>query len=171
MRFRRADFSDIPKLHALIDDAYRGDAAKAGWTHEADMLAGQRIDPDMLGDLLRDGSQNLLVAEDDGGILGCVNVVHNGDYAYLGLLTVEPRRQARGLGKQLAKEAERLAQDLGLKTMKMTVIRHRPELIAWYERQGYTNTGRREPFPTEDRRYGIPLRDDLEFVVLEKILP
>jgi len=52
----------------------------------------------------------------------------------------------------------------------MTVIRQRPELIAWYERRGYRLTGERRSFPYGDERFGQPNRDDLEFVVLEKTL-
>jgi hypothetical protein len=49
------------------------------------------------------------------------------------------------------------------------VIRHRRELIAWYERLGYVSTGDREAFP-DDRRFGTPLRDDLEFLLLRKAI-
>ena len=52
----------------------------------------------------------------------------------------------------------------------MTVIAQRHELIAWYERRGYRLTGERRPFPATDPRFGLPKRDDLEFVVLEKLL-
>jgi hypothetical protein len=52
----------------------------------------------------------------------------------------------------------------------MTVIHLRDTLIAWYERRGYRRTGETEPFPYGDERFGIPRRDDLYFVVLEKAL-
>jgi hypothetical protein len=52
----------------------------------------------------------------------------------------------------------------------MTVIAQRQELIAWYQRRGYSLTGEARPFPTEDPRFGLPKRDDLGFVVLEKRL-
>jgi hypothetical protein len=52
----------------------------------------------------------------------------------------------------------------------MTVIAQRAELIAWYERRGYRLTGERRPFPKTDPRFGLPKRDDLEFVVLAKPL-
>ena len=50
----------------------------------------------------------------------------------------------------------------------MTVIRQRPELIAWYERRGYALTGATAAFPLDDDRFGLPKRRDLQFVVLEK---
>ena len=52
--------------------------------------------------------------------------------------------------------------------IEMTVISIRPELVAWYLRRGYSATGERRPFPYGDDRFGLPLRDDLEFLVLEK---
>jgi hypothetical protein len=55
--------------------------------------------------------------------------------------------------------------------MRMTVIVQRDELIAWYGRRGYRRTGRFEPFPYGDERFGIPRRDDLRFEVLVKDLP
>ena len=40
--------------------------------------------------------------------------------------------------------------------MKMTVIIDRAELITYYNRCGYTDTSRRQPFPANDSRFGIP---------------
>ena len=58
----------------------------------------------------------------------------------------------------------------GAARIEMTVIAQRDELIAWYERRGYALTGERRPFPAHDPRFGLPRRDDLEFVVMEKAL-
>jgi hypothetical protein len=52
----------------------------------------------------------------------------------------------------------------------MTVIEQRPELIAWYERRGYSKTGETAAFPYGDARFGEPKRPDLRFVVLAKSL-
>jgi len=91
--------------------------------------------------------------------------------AYLGLLTVDPRRQAGGLGRWLIAAAEAEAIDrFGATRMEMTVIRQRAELIAWYERRGYRLTGETRPFPLDDERFGLPQTRELEFVVLEKAL-
>jgi hypothetical protein len=50
----------------------------------------------------------------------------------------------------------------------MTVIDARGELIAWYQRRGYRLTGEIRPFPYGDARFGLPLRDDLRFVVMRR---
>jgi GNAT superfamily N-acetyltransferase len=168
---RPADAIDLPALHALIHRAYRGDSARAGWTHEADLLDGQRTDPAALTDMLADPDQHLLVAEADGALTGCVSVTRKSDgRGYLGLLTVDPVLQAAGLGRRLIAAAEDCARSFGARAIEMTVIASRGELIAWYERRGYALTGERRPFPLDDPRFGLPKTHDLEFVVLEKPL-
>ncbi len=164
---------DIDALNALIQSAYRGDAARQGWTHEADLLDGQRIDPSGLADILANPEQHLLVAKDtDGTLLGCVEIADHGEgLAYLGLLSVAPEAQAQGLGKQLIAAAEAFARDqLGTTAIEMTVIRQRGELIAYYERRGYRLTGEERPFPYGDERFGQPRTDALGFVVLTRAL-
>ncbi len=170
--FRPAAPDDVPGLHRLIESAYRGDSAKAGWTHEADLLGGQRTDETELRDILADASRVLLLAEIDGVLTGCVQVADQGEsLTYLGLLTVDPTRQAGGLGRLLidAAEAEAVAR-FSATRMEMTVIRQRAELIAWYERRGYRLTGETRPFPLDNERFGLPQTRELEFVVLEKAL-
>ena len=86
----------------------------------------------------------------------------------LGLLTVRPDLQNRQLGRTLLRAAEEFAKERGAHRIHMTVVNVRMTLIAWYERRGYTLTGKTQPFPYGDERFGRPLRDDLHFVVLEK---
>lgn len=169
---RRADMRDVPALHALVESAYRGDSAKKGWTHEADLLGGQRTDAELLAAMIADPKQHILVAVDARGLLGCVNITNKGGgVGYLGMLSVNPELQAGGLGKALIAAAEAAVQRaFGARVMQMTVIKSRGELIAYYERRGYRNTGREEPFPLDDERFGLPKTRDLVFVVLEKTL-
>ena len=169
--FRPAASSDVAALHRLIESAYRGDSAKAGWTHEADLLGGQRTDEAELRDILTDASRVILLAEVEGVLTGCVQVTDQGQgLAYLGLLTVDPARQAGGLGRLLieAAEAEAVARYRPSR-MEMTVIRQRSELIAWYERRGYVLSGETRPFPFDETTFGLSDRD-LTFVVMEKAL-
>ncbi len=171
MDLRPATAADIPPLHALVERAYRGDAARQGWTHEADLLDGQRTDPDALAEILADPARVILVAQANDGLVGCVQVADLGQgLAYLGLLGVDPARQAGGLGRRLVEAAEQEARARFSATrMEMTVIRQRTELIAWYQRLGYALTGEVRPFPKDEPRFGLP-RAELSFVVLEKAL-
>ena len=171
MQFEIAQPSDLDALHALIERAYRGDSARGGWTHEADLLQGQRTDIEALSDLLASADDTIIVARDGASLAGCIAVtIKPGGIAYIGMVTVDPSRQANGLGRQLLASAETHAAAAGATVAEMTVIVQRAELIAWYERRGYRLTGEWRPFPYGNERFGLPERDDLEFVVLEKPL-
>ena len=166
LTFRTATSSDVAALHPLIERAYRGETAKAGWTHEADLLSDARTSADELAELIADPDRAILLAHREGALIGCVQIARAGDdLAYLGMLTVEPSLQASGLGRRLlaAAESEAVAR-FGARRMEMTVIGGRAELIGWYERRGYARTGEERPFPV------APPRPELAFVVLEKPL-
>ena len=169
--FRSATLADIDAIVALVTSAYRGDASRAGWTTEADLLDGNRIDPEVLrADLARPRSRVLLVEADDG-LHACAHVADEDGAGYFGMFAVRPGLQGGGLGKRLLAECERIVGDeWGLPVMRMTVIDVRDELIAFYQRRGYRRTGQFKPFPYGDARFGQPKRDDLRFEVLEKPL-
>lgn len=169
--FRAATPADIPALVELVTAAYRGDASRVGWTTEADLLDGQRIDPEVLRHDIERPHSIVVLAERDGALLACAHVADESGAGYFGMFSVRPDLQGNGVGKALLAEAERIARDeWKLPAMRMTVIDVRDELIAFYQRRGYIRTGVTKPFPYGDERYGIPKRDDLRFEVLEKIL-
>ncbi|MBA3880779.1 MAG: GNAT family N-acetyltransferase [Sphingobium sp.] len=170
--FSIATARDVPALHALVESAYRGDSARAGWTHEADLLDGQRTDQAGLAEAIARPDHVILIAREGTALRGCVELTSTGrDRAYLGLLSVAPEWQGRALGKALIDAAEAEAQTrFGATHIEMTVIRQRAELIAYYQRRGYFLTGETRPFPYGDERFGRPRVDDLSFVVLEKPL-
>ncbi len=168
VRFRIGRPDDIPALRQLIESAYRGKSARAGWTHEADLLGGKRTSEAELEEIVTSPDQVMLLAEVSDSLVGCVCLTRlPEDVTYLGMLSVNPDLQAGGLGRRLLSAAETEAVSrFGTSLMEMTVISTRSELIAWYERRGYRLTGERRPFPEGD--YGAFSPQDLEFVVLEK---
>ncbi len=169
--WRSAIEDDIPALFALITSAYRGESSKAGWTNEEALLGGQRTDPTMLAEMIADPQQDLLVFEEAGHMFACVAVEQRDGYGYVGMVTVRPDAQGGGWGARLLDAAEAMIRDnWALSRARMTVIEQRPELIAWYVRKGYIDTGETAPFPYGDDRFGAPKRDDLRFVILEKAL-
>ncbi|SCF62207.1 GNAT family N-acetyltransferase [Streptomyces sp. Ncost-T10-10d] len=171
LTFRDAADADVPALVTLIESAYRGDSSRAGWTTEADILQGQRTDPDGVREVVEAPGSRLLVVERDGVLIACCQLEHRGDAAYFGMFAVRPELQGAGLGKVIIAEAERTVREVwGVTEMHMTVISVREELIAWYERRGYRRTGKLSPFPYGDDRFGIPQRDDLTFELLIKDL-
>lgn len=165
IRIAPAGPDDISRIHPVIERAYRGDQARVGWTHEADLVTGARTDVATLTALVTNPASRLLIAWDGDTPIGCVNVADRGDgLAYLGLLCIEPARQGTGLGKQLMAAAEACARTHFATTrIEMTVIDRRVELIDWYCRHAYAPSGEVRPFP-------IPLDPPLRMTVLVKTL-
>lgn len=171
LRFRAAGAGDAPALVALVESAYRGDASRVGWTTEADLLQGQRTDLDGVLAAIGAATGRIVLAERGDDLLACANIERHGDWCHFGMFSVRPALQGAGIGAALLAECERIARDdWGLREVRMSVIWMRHELIDWYRRRGYVDSGERKPFPYGDARFGLPLRDDLEFLVLSKAL-
>ncbi len=176
LQFRAATIDDIPALVSLVTSAYRGEVSKQGWTTEADLLDGNRIDADVLRHDIERPRSRVVIAErarpgHGAEMVACAHVCEDDNAGYFGMFSVKPDLQGGGVGKAVLTEAERIVRDdWALPAIRMTVIDVRDELIAWYERRGYRRTGIKKPFPYGDPRYGIPKRDDLRFEVLEKLL-
>lgn len=170
-QFRRAAHADISAIVALVHSAYRGDASRAGWTTEADLLDGPRTDEDDVRSCIEQPQSLILLAEQGGSLAACAHVAAQEGAGYFGMFAVAPARQGSGIGSRVLAEAERIVrEEWQLAAMRMTVIDVRDELIAFYERRGYRRTGIKKPFPYGNERFGLPRRPDLRFEVLEKRL-
>ncbi|HEX7606861.1 MAG TPA: GNAT family N-acetyltransferase [Usitatibacter sp.] len=142
--FRRALASDAAAIVEVVNAANSGANRASGWTHEADLFEGPRIDvAEVLEHLAVPGSTFVLCLEGEE-LVGCAYLKEIRSAAYMGLLAVRPLLQARGIGSALIAECERVAREawqcpailIGVMTS------HRPELTAFYERRGYERTGR-----------------------------
>jgi GNAT superfamily N-acetyltransferase len=171
LEFRAACADDVGAIVQLVESAYRGASSRAGWTTEADLLDGQRTDPEQVAALVADPASRILLAIAEAERVGTLLVQLHGDAAHIGMFAVRPRLQGRGLGRALLRAAEDFArQELRALRAEMTVIEQRPDILAWYARCGYAPTGVTEPFPYGDPRFGLPRRPDLRFLVLAKPL-
>ena len=163
MELRTANETDVEAVLALVQSAYRGEPSRAGWTTEADLLDGPRIDADELRSLL----PHLIVAEQADEVVGCCQLRDEDGHAHFGLFAVRPSMQGAGVGSLLLAEAERRASALGFSHIEMNVLTARPDVIAFYERRGYEDTGDRLPL---EHAAAILLRGELELMVLRKTL-
>lgn len=168
---RVAGIASLPAILALVQAAYRGPAARAGWTSEADLIDGSRTDAGLVRGLLVSVHDAVLITGGRTDPYACCAVGVHGGRASLGMFAVRPGDQGRGTGAAVLRAAEEhVRRRWGSDALHLSVIGVRHELIAWYERRGYARTGETEPFPYGDERYGRPRRDDLELVVLRRAL-
>ncbi len=138
LRIRRGARDDVAALTRLINAAF---------TVEQVAFDGDRLDAQGVRGYMKTGT--FLLAEDAAGLAGCVYIEARGERSYLGLLSVEPKRQGRGLGRKLMAEAENFVRNAGCRAMDLRVISARAEqLLPFYLRLGYRETGTR-PFPAD----------------------
>ncbi|MGB3007170.1 MAG: GNAT family N-acetyltransferase [Chitinophagaceae bacterium] len=164
-----ADEADIMSIVKLLNSAYRGERSKKGWTTEAHIIAGdRRTDAADLKQLMQQPGSVFLKYTSESEITGCVNLQYHNRKIYLGMLSVSPNLQGGGLGKQLLSAAEEYTRYVECYIIYMSVISVRSELIDWYKRHGYLETGERKPF-IEDELTGKHLQP-LEFIILQKEL-
>jgi ribosomal protein S18 acetylase RimI-like enzyme len=162
--------ADVSAIKDLLNIAYRGESSKQGWTTEANLISGDtRTDEAMTAEVMQQvGSVFLIYKDRQQKIIGCVNLQQHDDKIYLGMFSVSPQLQGGGIGKKLLQAAEEYGHHLHKKSIYMSVISLRTELINWYIRQGYADNGERKPF-VEDVITGKHLRP-LQFMIMEKAL-
>ncbi len=165
----KATLVDVPALNKLVNSAYRGDSSRKGWTTEADLLDGTRTDENAIKEFFIKPESTILKCLDGERIIGCVRLVKHGSQLYLGMFAVAPTIQNRGIGKKILLAAEDEARKRNCKSIDMTVISERTELIDWYKRNGYVEVGEKKPMVFDNPSGGIP-KKDLYFITLEKFL-
>ena len=188
---RQADANDVSALEQLLNLCYRQDE---GWTNEADLVGGIRTTADELAGVIANPKHYVFVypqtdtgergGKETGELLGCIAVdikVETGsdkkshsNKAYIGMFAVHPKLQGAGIGNVILQAAETFA-ERHLKSnnqpprLTMSILSHRPELLAYYQRRGYQLNGNSMPFPV-DGNNGEPKRNDLVLLELEKIV-
>ena len=97
----KATLQDISALEFLVNSAYRGESSKKGWTTEANLLEGIRIDKNELTEIIEDSKSSIFKYQENNQILGCVLLVKKQNKLYLGMLCVNPELQNSGIGKKI----------------------------------------------------------------------
>lgn len=156
----------------LVNAAYRPGngtgAGTGGWTHESALVSGPRTEVSQVREAMQQPGSAVLVARSGSTILACVQLEREGAICHLGMLAVDPALQGSGLGKTLMSYAERHALDrMECSTIRISVLSRRPELIAFYVRRGFRQTGTVTPYPIA-AGVGTPIVDGLSLDTLEK---
>lgn len=138
LRVRWAVARDADAIARVVNAAFR--------RAESFFVERDRIDSQTLRKMMEKGK--FLVAEDSGGLSGCVYLEFRGERAYFGLLAVDPARQRKGLGRRLIREVEGAARQAGCRFMDIQIVHLRSELPPFYRGLGYVETGT-GPFPAE----------------------
>jgi len=171
LELRIACESDAEEIAALVNRAYRPAPEDAGWTHEANLVSGQRTTVEQVLSLFHKQSTVLLLCL-GSKIVACVHVQGGQpDFAYIGMLATDPKLQVQGLGKQMLLHAEKYAvEHFKVSAFKISVPSSRPELLAFYERRGYVQTGEIEEYPLS-AGVGQPMVSGIQVLLLAKSRP
>lgn len=167
---RTAVLSDATDIATLVNRAYRPEGEAKGWTHEGALVSGPRTSPANVADLLTGTSRVLVLCREDK-ILACVQIELRGPVAYIGMLASDPTIQDQGLGKQMLAHAENFAMSYpAVLQLRMLVLSSRPELLAFYLRRGYVQTGEVLDYPVA-AGIGQPAVPGLHVLALHKAVP
>jgi GNAT superfamily N-acetyltransferase len=160
-----ADKKYASQICFLVNIAYRG---TRGWTKETDIVAGNRVTLSDVESILSNPDAHVLVAMDGNEVMACICVEQNENNAYIGMFSVHPDIQGKGIGKEILLQAERFAaKTLRAEKFVMVVVSQRKELISYYERRGYFRTGVVEAYPLH-LNVGVPKTEGLTIEYLEK---
>ncbi|KAF9288810.1 hypothetical protein BGZ68_010544 [Mortierella alpina] len=185
------DAQHVDEIFRIVNTAYRSNAS---WTHESHLIKDYRISKEGIIQLLNDKVKVLLLAFDreSGRVLGTAELdpaessnelddyKSEGDNAptyieslpkdrlvYLGLLSIDPDYQSKGLGRKMVEAALNYAKEtLGRKQAVVTVLFQRPELSNWYKRLGFIDYGEKKAYPHPS----TTLKDGVHFTVLRRAL-
>ena len=106
-----------------------------------------------MAELMRQGE--FLLAEDDRGrIVGSVYTEVRDERGYFGMLAVDPLWQGKGIGKLMVAAAENHCRKQGCVLMDISVLSLRRELLPFYHKLGYVESGTQEFHPSGPLRGG-----------------
>ncbi len=132
---RAATPNDAPSLSALV--------AQLGYPAPAEAI------PSRLANMGRSDDNTVLVAEEDGQIIGVMAarvmwVIHlDAPLAWLTALVVLDSARGRGIGSMLLDRAEEWAKHMGAQKISLSSAMHRTDTHTYYDNRGYERSGLR----------------------------
>ena len=173
LKFRTATPDDAVQIQQFVEAAFRAeDAVRPKWTADAGLgRVFKRPLEDVQAAIAHPDDNAIVLATDarTGALVGTVQVHRRADGAVgrIAFLSVDPACQGAGLGRRVLEAGEDYCRTTwGATKMSLSALSPREELIAWYTRRGYRETGERVPFPKE--WLGDVVMPEMFFVELEK---
>ncbi|KAI9301733.1 acyl-CoA N-acyltransferase [Cunninghamella echinulata] len=173
---RKAVLDDVVhkhQIHKVVNAAYR---AEGGWTTEKDLVHGERSTIEDIENHIKDQVNILILAFETKGnngdqeerVVGTIQIQHaNEEEAELGLLSVDPSLQSKGIGGKLVRAAlKEMKEERHYLRAVMHLLEVRTEILVWYKKLGFEPTGERIPF-VWPALLKIP---DTHFITLKKTL-
>ncbi|KAI1336078.1 acyl-CoA N-acyltransferase [Xylariaceae sp. FL0016] len=173
LRFRVATSDDAPKIQEFVEAAFQAEDSRPAWTADMALGRGFRLPLEAVRAVIARPDSAILMGFAAGGpLVASVEVARrgDGDLARIAMLSVDPGRQRAGLGRAVLAHAEAYGRETwGARRAGLNALSTRAQLLAWYGRNGYRETGETAPFPVE-RYPELDLPGDLCFVEMEKDL-
>ena len=131
------------EIARLADATGLAGLINAAFVVEAFFKIGDRTSVAEIVELMNSGGEFLVLRDsaDEDSISGCLYVKCAADRAYFGMLSIDPRRQRKGLGATLVEAAETRARHRGCRFMDIHIVNLREELPGYYRRLGYVENG------------------------------
>src|SRR5256712_10736298 len=128
MKIRHATVSDAGQIVRIINAAFE---------IEREFRRGELTPPPEVLISISEKHGIFLVAEDEGRLLGAVEVRVEGDAGYFGMLAVDASVRRGGIGRALVEAAEAQCRGAGGSVMTMSTGENRTELTPQCEKMGY----------------------------------
>jgi ribosomal protein S18 acetylase RimI-like enzyme len=166
-RLEKARSDQSQAICDLVNLTYRGET---GWTRETHIIQGDRTHRQEIETVMSNPDAHFFVVNQPQILASSIYVAKEKERAYIGFFSVHPNLQGKGLGQHVLKQAEIFAlKNMRVQKFVMFVVSQRQELIAFYERRGYSRTGRIETYPLH-LGMGVPKVTGLTIEYLEKVI-
>ena len=164
---------DCHSLVTLINSSYRGRPAEQEWTNENGLIEGKWTNARVINEIIDSDNSTLMIFtdENDKHLQGCVSLQHWVQFrtAYVGMLTVRPDLQDKGLGTTILSLAEKYVREhWQVNVITMIVIVQRTVFMSFDHRRADRQTDVRQAVPSE--KFRTVKRNDLQLTIMSKSL-
>lgn len=137
---------DVKAITNISNKAYKGNGQGwTDWAHLQNILQDvtRTNENDVQALMERYPSVFVIYTGEDGTLQGSLYLEDIGEKKYhLWLMAVDPSRQNQGIGRKLLNGACEYSKQNGYELIELLTSTSRVEVVAWYERCGFTKTGK-----------------------------